>query len=59
MRNCKKLPLWPTELIPASCNMDPVLAKAKPISDDGGTSEIELFRRRGRGERERCERTAL
>lgn len=43
MRNCKKLPLCPTDLIPASCRMDPVLAKAKPISDDGGTSEIQLL----------------
>lgn len=31
-----------------------MLPMAKPISDDGDTCEIELFRR-GRGERERCE----
>lgn len=58
MRKCQKLPLCSTELIPASCRMDPTLTKPKPISDDGGTSEIKFLRRRGRGQRERFERNS-
>lgn len=58
VRKCQKLPLCSTELIPASCRMDPTLTKPKPISDDGGTSEIKFLRRRGRGQRERFERNS-
>ena len=38
MRSCWKLPLCLTEPMPASSRMDPLLAKAEPISNSGSAS---------------------
>ena len=38
VRSCWKLPLCPTEPIPAGSKMDLLPAKAEPISDSGSTS---------------------
>jgi len=45
VRSCQKLPLCPTDPVPASSKMDPLLAKAEPISYCGGTSGIKYGRR--------------
>jgi len=45
MRSCKKLPSYLIETMPAGSKMDPPLAKAKPISDDGSSSVITYLRR--------------
>ena len=45
VRSCQKLPLCPTEPMPASSKTDPLLAKAKPISDSGSASGITDLRR--------------
>ncbi|KAK4810990.1 hypothetical protein QYF61_014462 [Mycteria americana] len=45
VRRRQKLPLCPTEPVPASSKMDPPLAKAEPISDSGSASVITYLRR--------------
>ena len=40
VRRCQKLPLCPIEPMPAGSKMDPPLAKAEPISNDGSASGI-------------------
>jgi len=40
VRSCQKLPLCPTEPWPAGTKMDPLQAKAEPISDGGSASGI-------------------
>jgi len=40
VRSCQKLPLCPMEPVPAGSKMDPLLAKAEPISDGGSASGI-------------------
>jgi len=40
VRNCQQLPQSLTEQMTANCKVDPLLAKAKPISDSGSTSVI-------------------
>jgi len=45
VRSCPKLPPCPIESMPAGSKMDPLLAKAKPISDGGCVSAIMCFRR--------------
>jgi len=40
VRSCEKLPPCLIEPVPAGSKMDPLLAKAKPISDGGSTSVI-------------------
>jgi len=45
VRSCEKLPLCPTEPMPASSKTDLLLAKAKPICDSGSASEITYLRR--------------
>ncbi|KAK4816053.1 hypothetical protein QYF61_011061 [Mycteria americana] len=42
---CQKLPLYPTEPMPAGSKMDLLLAKAEPISDGGSASVITYLRR--------------
>ena len=39
-------PVSPTEPIPAGSKMDPLLAKAEPISDSGNASVITYSRRK-------------
>jgi len=50
VRSCQKLHLCPTETTPDGSKTDPLLAKAKPISDSGSASEIMYLRRGGGGE---------
>jgi len=45
VRSCENLPPCVTEPMPAGSKMDPLLAKAKPISDGGSTSVISYLRR--------------
>ena len=45
VRSCQKLPLCPTEPMPAGSKTDPPLAKAEPISDGGSASVITYLRR--------------
>jgi len=45
VRSCQKFPPCPIERVPAGSKMDPPLAKAKPISDDGSISVITYLRR--------------
>jgi len=45
LRSCWKLPLRLIEPIPAISKMDPLLTKAKPISDGGSTSGLKYLRR--------------
>jgi len=45
VRSCKKLPPCLIEPVPASSQMDPLLTKAKPISDGGSASVITYLRR--------------
>ena len=42
----KKLPLCPVEPMPAGSKMDPLLAKAEPISDGSNTSGIKNLRKK-------------
>ena len=49
VRSCWKLPPCLTEPMPAGSKMDPLLAKAEPISDGGHASRIMYLRR---GEKE-------
>ena len=46
VRSCWKLPLCPTEPMPASSKTDLLLAKAEPISDSGSASVITYLRRK-------------
>jgi len=46
VRRCQKLRLCPTEPVPDGSKTDPLLAKAKPISDGGRTSVITYLRRK-------------
>jgi len=46
VRSCQKLPLCLIEPVPVSSKMDPPLAKAKPVSNDGSTSGITYLRSR-------------
>jgi len=46
VRSCQKLLLCPTEPVPDGSKMDPLLAKAEPISDGGGASVISYLRRK-------------
>ena len=45
VRRCQKLPLCLIEPMPDGSKMDPPLAKAEPISDDGSASVIAYLRR--------------
>jgi len=45
VRSCRRLPLCPTEVMPASSNMDLLLANAESISEGGSTSGITYLRR--------------
>jgi len=45
MRSCEKLPPCLVEPVPASSQTDPLLPKAKPISDGGNASGITCLRR--------------
>jgi len=45
VRSCQKLPPCPIEPVPASSEMDLLLAKAEPISDSGSASVITYLRR--------------
>jgi len=45
VRSCWKLPLCPTEPVPASSEMHPLLAKAEPISDGGSAFVVTCLRR--------------
>ena len=45
MRSCQKLPLCPIKPMPAGSKMDPLLAKAEPISDSGSASVITYLRK--------------
>ena len=45
MRRCQKLPLCPTEPMPATSKTDPPLAKAEPINDSGSASVITDLRK--------------
>jgi len=45
LRSCQKLPPCLIEPVPAGSKTDPLLAKAKPISDSGSTSGITYLRR--------------
>ena len=40
MRRCQKVPLCLIEPMPANLKVDPLLAKAEPVSDGGSTSGI-------------------
>ena len=44
MRSCWKLPLCPTERMPAGSETDPLLAQAEPISDSSNASVITFLR---------------
>jgi len=46
VRSCQKLPSYLIKPVPAGSKMDPLLAKAKPISDGGSASGITYLRRR-------------
>jgi len=46
VRSCWKLPLCLMEPVPAGSKRDPLLGKAKPISNGGSTSEITYLKRR-------------
>ena len=48
VRSCWKLPPCPTEPMPAGSKMDPLLAKAEPISDSGSVSGTTYLRRGGK-----------
>jgi len=45
VRSCEKLPPCLVEPVPAGSKTDPLLAKAKPISDGGSTSVITYLRK--------------
>ena len=45
VRSCQKLPLCLIGPMPAGSKMDPLLAKAEPISDSGSASGITDLRR--------------
>jgi len=45
VESCEKLPLCPTEAVPASSKTDPLLAKAEPISNGGSTSGTTQLRK--------------
>jgi len=45
VRSCQKLPLCPIEAMPASSEVDLLLAKAKPVSNGGSTPVITYLRR--------------
>jgi len=45
VRRCEKLPPYLIKPVPAGSKMDPLLAKAKPISNSGSTSVIKYLRR--------------
>jgi len=45
VRSCEKPPTNLTEPVPAVSEMDPPLAKAKPVSEGGSTSVITYLRR--------------
>jgi len=47
VRSCKKLPACLIKPVLAGSKMDPLLAKAKPISD-GGSTPVITYLRRGR-----------
>jgi len=44
VRSCQKLPRCLLEPVPAGSKPDPLLAKAKPISDSGSASGITYLR---------------
>ena len=46
-RSCQKLPLCPTEPMPAGSKADPPLAKAEPVRDGGSTSVI-MYLKKGK-----------
>ena len=46
VRSCWKLPLCPTQSMPAGSKTDPPPAKAEPISHSGSTSVITYLRRK-------------
>lgn len=48
LRRCQKLPLCPTESMPAGFQTHPLLAKAEPISDSSSTSGITEFKKGGK-----------
>jgi len=56
VRSCKQLPESPTKPMPAGSNTDPLLAKAKPISDSRSTSGITYLRRWKKMAQEQCSR---
>jgi len=45
LRRYHKFPPCLTEPMPATSKMDPLLAKAKPVSDNGSTSIITYLRK--------------
>jgi len=45
VRSCQKLPSCPVEPVPDGSKTDPLLAKAKPVSEGGSTSVITYLRR--------------
>ena len=45
VRSCLKLPLCLIKPMPAGSKMDPLLAKAEPISDGGSASVITYLRK--------------
>jgi len=45
VRSCQKLPLCPTDPVPAGSKMDPLVAKAQPISNGGSASGITQLKR--------------
>jgi len=45
VRSCQKFPLCPMEPMPAGSKMDLPLAKAKPISGSGSTSDDNIFKK--------------
>jgi len=45
VRSCEKLPPCLIKPEPASSKMDPLLAKARPVSDGGSASGITYLRR--------------
>jgi len=48
VRNCQKLPLRPTEPMPAGSKMDRLLVEAKPICNGGSASGITYLSRGGK-----------
>ena len=45
VRSCWKLPLCPIKLMPEGSKTDPLLPKAKPISNSGSASVITYLRK--------------